>query len=652
MVTSLTSLSSEVLLRILDSFDNARDLLRFRQVSRRMYNIGGDALVSCDCLRHDIRFLTTLHQLWRNLFIHTYLRPSLNNNLEQRPQAKRRRLSCSADTAADRDSTAPSRVIKGLPMLQELTSSLANGTEESDRRVDWYTLFKVSRNWQRGNFSSRQLQTLQGIGHDAIAVNSKLVSSKSCEIEEQAHTHPRTLIDSTSSHIFASLLSHSQQVDSSPALLVFPSDSREDICSGEESQEPLARFQSSYLSTHSLKRVCISSLAVDKGQLQGASVRLFVGYSNGASSLLYFDTATNTFHDEIELDKDNDESIVSAALHCAMLVTCTLDFRIRLYRASQHSLRMIEERRSYCCHWPASLRLEPLIGKDEDAHYRLSIAYSSPVYPIGWTVGLQEIIVGTQASIQSRSASARRSHVVTCLDSPRKEEKKKTLFKLEHSTVQRRNQVGRLTSLSYEDPFIVVGTKDNNVVCFKVVASTRMETNAREPIGPLELNHVCTFQGHTGTVHSVSLNEGRCVTGGSDGSVRVWRLGDEEAAIAKAAGLLTTIDASLRKGLGKVVTIGAAFKSGKRKRETREALSATPLSLSDILRESRSSSSTTNNSSTTSAAVRLVASAFDHIISVSSVKTSSNPTNGNISCRAESSVEREEEQIQIWNFAR
>lgn len=46
MVTLLTSLSSEVLLRILDNLEDARDLVRFRQVSRRMYDIGGDALVS------------------------------------------------------------------------------------------------------------------------------------------------------------------------------------------------------------------------------------------------------------------------------------------------------------------------------------------------------------------------------------------------------------------------------------------------------------------------------------------------------------------------------------------------------------------------------------------------------------------------------
>lgn len=46
MASSLASLSSEVLLRILGNLDDARDLVRFRQVNRRLYGVGGDTLVS------------------------------------------------------------------------------------------------------------------------------------------------------------------------------------------------------------------------------------------------------------------------------------------------------------------------------------------------------------------------------------------------------------------------------------------------------------------------------------------------------------------------------------------------------------------------------------------------------------------------------
>jgi hypothetical protein len=563
-------------------------------------------------------------------------------------------LSYSND-AADYDSTGrtsfQARVIKDLPMMRELTTSLAIDEGRDDRRIDWYTLFKVSRNWQTGNFSSRQLQTLQMRGRDidsadTIAGPSKI--SKTNDVQQQSYTFPKTLIDSTSSHIFASMHSQYESIDNAPILLVFPSSCRDDLSEVDRSQEALARYQAP-APRH--KQLRITSLAVDKGPMEGDGVRLFVSYSSGNSTLLYYNTASNTFYDELHLEKGSSDCIVSSAMHSNLLVTCTIDFRIRLYHINTDSPRLIEERRSYCCHWPASLRLEPIDSNAINSQYRLSIAYSSPVYPIGWTVGLQEIIVGTGLSTISQSASARRSHVITRLDSPSKEDKRKVLTGLNPSLQERRNQVGRLTSLSYEHPFIVVGTKDNNVVCFRVAGSIRSGSFSANRHGVLELSHVCTFQGHTGTVHSVSLNEGRCVTGGSDGSVRVWRLGDEEAAVAKAAGLLTTIDASLRRGLGKVVTIGASMTSGKRKREARESQHSVPLSLSDILREAQQSNGSTTIATSSSAVVRLVTSAFDHIISVSAIKTSARKVISPNGCRAEHSVEREEEQIQIWNFA-
>lgn len=532
-------------------------------------------------------------------------------------------------------------------MMQELTLSLTNGRQESTQKVDWYTLFKVSRNWQTGNFSSRQLQILQSHGKDAIAGPSRLPDAVARV--ETNHVHPGTLIDSTQSHIFATFHS-SDQTETCPAILVFPSNCRQDV-SRETSQETLARYQSPVMASKKHLSHFVSSLAVDRGEKKGNSVRLFVGYSSGHSSVLNFDCATNSFHDEMFLDKEGSDSVVAAVLHCEMLVTCTSDFRIRIMKMAKDRFDLIQERRTYSCHWPASFKLEPLESRKGSVQYRLSIAYSSPVYPNGWTVGLQEILVGSHSTLSSRSASARRAHVITCIDSPTKKDKNRSLFRLAN-----RNQVGRLTSLSYEYPFIVVGTKDNNVICYKVARSADEScTSIKSHLPALELSHICTFQGHTGTVHSVSLSEGRCVTGGSDGSVRIWRLGDEETAVAKAVGLLATIDASLRRGLGKVVTIGAStLSSAKRKRDEVEAvLSSTPLSLADILRQVQSTNQSAN-SSHSSSAIRLVTSAFDQIISVSAVKTfsSQNHTSHTTpNCRAKASLEREEEQVQIWNFS-
>ncbi|UZJ57414.1 hypothetical protein CBS101457_006734 [Exobasidium rhododendri] len=484
-------------------------------------------------------------------------------------------------------------------------------------------------------------------------VRSPKISNR-CLERSSSTSSSSTLVDSNRSHIFTS--SHSSDPeDGTPTILVFPSSCRSNsIENGESSQESVCKYQSSKLLGETHVGLHITSLAVERGECAGGSVRIFVGYSNADASLLCFDTVKRSFHQERFIADRSSEPIVSAVLHSSLLVTCTANFRIRIYRVKGTSAQLLEERRTYSCHWPATLRLEPLSGLDGDSYFRLSIAYSSPVYPIGWTVGLQEIIIGLHSSLSSRSASARQAHVVTRIDSPSKDDRKWKALSRHNTKEDRRKQVGRLTSLSYEDPFIVVGTEDNEVICFKVAGTTQTvdAASALSP-SPLSLSLVCTFQGHTGSVHSVSLNEGRCVTGGGDGSVRVWKLGDEEESVANAAGLLTTMDASLRKGLGKVVTIGSSLSLGKRKRrldEREETNSSAPLTLAEILREAQTASNELGRGVSSSAVVRWVASAFDQIISISAIKRHS-PIPG--SCRSEigACFEKEEEQVQIWNFS-
>jgi hypothetical protein len=568
-----------------------------------------------------------------------------------------RRMSVKGGHNSDTSSSS-ARVIKDLPKRRRINTSGYIGEGDGDDEIDWYTLFKVSRNWQTGNYTSRQLQILHEKAREpfeALIGSDQAPISSSRNTDEEQKT-PQTLVDSTKTHIFTT--SHtSNDTDDAPTILVFPSASRNEPHSSiESSQESLCKYQSPNMGSKKHRNLFITSLAVDRKGRVGDSVRLFVGYSSGDSELLYFNTETNSVCHEQLIHGSSHEPIVSVALYSPLLVTCTIDFRIRIYQTSGDTPQLLEERRTYSCHWPATLRLEPLAGMQEDEPFRLSIAYSSPVYPIGWTVGLQEIIITSRLTFSSRSASARQSHVVTRIDSSSKNNRNKGITGVATTGAERRNEVGSFTSLSYEDPFIVVGTKDNDVICFKVAGTTKC-IDSLPLLLPLTITHVCAFQGHTGTVHSVSLNEGRCVTGGSDGSVRIWKLGDEEHAVAKAAGLLTTIDASLRKGLGKVVTIGSSLALGKRKRseagpETSSSSSSNlPLTLAEILLEAQDASRGRGRagSASSSAVVRWVTSAFDQIISVSAIKSVPSTS---INCRMEANgTEREEEQVQIWNFS-
>lgn len=73
-----------------------------------------------------------------------------------------------------------------------------------------------------------------------------------------------------------------------------------------------------------------------------------------------------------------------------------------------------------------------------------------------------------------------------------------------------RIQVGQLTNLSGEIPFIVVGIKNNNVVCFGLERFNKNESQVNQPI-PLQLKHFELTK--VILVLSIASNEGMSVTG-------------------------------------------------------------------------------------------------------------------------------------------
>lgn len=625
----MAGLSSEVVLRILGYLDSARDVVRLRQTDRRMYALGSDP------------------SLWKRLFTDTFLLdPSL------RPSKRAR---CSpAVTAFGQSSNEPcsSRRIVTLPKMSE---DGANG-----QRTDWYTLFKVSHNWKTGSYTAHRLRTsiaAEETETEALQTPSVLRGNDSVKAGPGLDL-PDTIVESTTEFVFTS--SRKLGLSARPGhVLVFPtsvlsSQRKEGI--EQTHQEALAHYVCPSLLDAKQGGGDVSTIAVDRSQDKGSKVRVAVAFASGALSIASFDKRSYRFSEELFAAPASVDKVVLAAFHWPYLATCTSDFRIRIDRADAASrqLHRLEERRSYSCHWPACLRLERMSAAQSTL--RLTVAYSIPVYPAGWTVGLQEIILDQQGVINSRSASAKRAHVITSIDSPSRSKGATPIGKADST-----DQLSRLTSLSYEDPFVVVGTRDNDVFCFRVDGATTGGDTVEEQ--PLSVCHVRTLHGHTGTVHSVSLNGGRCVTGGSDGSVRIWRLGDEELSVARATGLVATLEGRLRRGLGKVITlrspkadspVSTSRPALKRKREATEETGvdvSMPMSLADILRQARQAASTgTSAVHSPSSVIRWVASAFDRIISVSAAPTATR-SNGP-SCRSEIGQEkRDEELVQIWNFS-
>ncbi|PWN50241.1 hypothetical protein IE53DRAFT_387461 [Violaceomyces palustris] len=327
-------------------------------------------------------------------------------------------------------------------------------------------------------------------------------------------------------------------------------------------------------------------------------------------------------------------NIVDSAIHASLVVTCTEDFTISIYRKEEGNgkeggpsrtsgLELIQEFSSFGCWWPACIRLRRLpvawwpsssssssarrprsasdYGKrssrkgEESAAaakaYRLTIAYSTPAYPTSWTVGIQEMIISFPGGdnkrpiISSRHATATPLSARTPLDT-----KGRSIFKggggercmgrkrfltwgdgrMKHQgdrarepsrNVEERGR-NRVTSVTYDEPFVILGAEDNLIEVYEVLGastfvrsqrsyhksdpcrpSAEMEEVEEEAVatetprrtnltrgtgGPLRIVHRRALYGHTGGVQSVALEDGRCVSGGSDGSVMVWSLGGND----------------------------------------------------------------------------------------------------------------------------
>ena len=249
--------------------------------------------------------------------------------------------------------------------------------------------------------------------------------------------------------------------------------------------------------------------------------------------------------------------------------------------------------KSHISWWPASITLRPLPSAINDdgsrdgpsirsetsmEAYRLCVAYCTPSYPSSFTVGLQEIIIqasaGSTSVLHSRHTTALPRFQKTPLDT-----RGSSMFKLdsastsratgnshERSTAQRTGSWAsmlplrsgsvsrapvatqhptavspglptpdrsRLLSITFDEPFLVVGSRDNLLEVFELVGGTRFLRRPTAPTGtsspstrPLRLLHRASAHGHTGSVESVALEEGRLVSGSQDGSVIVWSLGD------------------------------------------------------------------------------------------------------------------------------
>ncbi|GAC98340.1 hypothetical protein PHSY_005933 [Pseudozyma hubeiensis SY62] len=634
-------LADETILRIFSLLD-APDLARLQLVSKQVRTLAKD--------RH----------LWKRLFYCTFVRPQYGGSRkhatsstlpalrELRSLLLHQNLLTGKHVAGDGNKQIhrlPSRYYRSSSNLASgtvpegaeanadealsalLLDGLASSETSKNHLLDWEQIFRVSTNWQRGNFAVSVLSTI-----------SPPVARQTEKLHPPSSTD--TIVRVSDRFIFTAASGDRGHIPTNPSVSVYRSEpdsaslDQHDGGAGQvpsdlHKRSPDLRFTSAGMQDlldsnncgNTLAQIRVTEIAVDNASSENRSpvepsrhrkrrweacdrlhseklARVLVAYTTGHISLF----SLKAVNGSVIATEDIfcrpaflaiGDCITMAALDSPAVVLCSSKFDVAFYQIAQASsttrLDLVHRLSSYRCSWPASLRLKKLPyhhvskrlkrssslssterhGTDdrlEEVAFRVTLAYSTPCYPSSWSVSVQEVVLrlrldATSTSavqVTSRHATAKHPFRPTPIDprgrlmlggnfmpsshAPRDASGQRKAF---HSSLGPASS--RSTSLTYDDPFVVLGASDNLVEVYELVGATtfvRTDTEERQahtstsrsatatPASHrqgLRLVHRRSLHGHTGSVHSVALEDGRCVSGGADGSVMVWSLGERSS---------------------------------------------------------------------------------------------------------------------------
>lgn len=353
--------------------------------------------------------------------------------------------------------------------------------------------------------------------------------------------------------------------------------------------------------------------------------------------------------------------------------------------------------------------------------FRLDIAYCTPSYPDNWSLSLQELVFSLDEShkrsyvFSSRYATSRpRQATRVCRQderlrrnlsdsqkshsddsgSPQAFPTKRNISRhriftpptLMHSSNHASLQATRpsrtvssVKSISYDEPYLVIGSDDNLLDVYEVCGAfaDSLDSEAGPNLSvPLTLIHRRVLYGHMGSVLSVAIQDGRCVSGSSDGSILVWSLARNGS---KDGNPSCPVEEDL---MGRpVVTLRCPSSSTSPAKQTASSPSDDePSSLRNLLprmQNSETSSSTpfaasVDNMSPRPGIIKWVSTAFDKVLSVISADpkspdrecldahqrpASSGEESEDTGCHAQQRQRQrqlqqrgQQERVQVWSF--
>jgi hypothetical protein len=205
---------------------------------------------------------------------------------------------------------------------------------------------------------------------------------------------------------------------------------------------------------------------------------------------------------------DRTTNVLAAAYHNPLLVTLSATFHVSLYEVAGDKVAHRQTLSSFTSYAPSSLTLSCPSAKA----FKLILAYSVPVYPSHWGVAVTELSI-SPASYSVTSSKSRRA-----FDLP-------FGFIDEANWLLAREQWSRkvthVRATATDGKWVAFAGSDNNIQIYRLSKSRKPGLGIR---GEDQLTFVRTLFGHIGSIHSLALADGRCVSLGTDGSLWVWDL--------------------------------------------------------------------------------------------------------------------------------
>ncbi|PKI85644.1 hypothetical protein MVES_000492 [Malassezia vespertilionis] len=233
------------------------------------------------------------------------------------------------------------------------------------------------------------------------------------------------------------------------------------------------------------------------------AVRLCMCYSPGLVAILALDDEGQVHVEHLFLVH---ATVSSATFQTKMLVACTDDARMHIWRVTSKDATRLKTFQGACTH-PASLALHRIPHASLET-YQLSLLYTTSVCGT-WRVMLQEFVLRAHSShvdCTSRCASG-------------------APYRANTGAIQR----GAAPRVVYEHPYLVVCTDRLDV--YKVHGASRslrtlpsVGRAASATCETLRIAHCGALDGHTSRIASVALDKGRCISTSVDGAVLIWNI--------------------------------------------------------------------------------------------------------------------------------